>query len=58
LRAESHKRTVKPKRAQVKKAATPVSATVKIVAVEGVSVLAPGVTTVTEIEEAEASQAS
>jgi hypothetical protein len=48
----------KPKRAQVKKAARPVTAAVETVSVEGLSVLAPGVTTVTEVEQAEAPQAS
>ena len=55
------KRTVaraKPKRAQVKKAAKPVTAAVETVAVEELSILAPGVTTITEVKEAEAPQAS
>jgi hypothetical protein len=60
-RGKAMKRTVaraKPKRAQVKKAARAVTAAVETVAVEGLSIPAPGVTTVTEVEEAEARQAS
>jgi hypothetical protein len=50
VRGKATKRTVaraKPKRAQVKKAARPVTAAVETVAVEGLSI-APGVTPVTE----------
>ena len=60
-RGKATKRTVargKPKRAQVKKAAKPVSATVETVAIEGSSVPTPNVTTATKIEAAEASQVS
>jgi len=60
-RGKATKRTVaraKPKRAQVKKAAKPVTAAVETVAVEELSILAPGVTTITEVKEAEAPQAS
>jgi hypothetical protein len=60
-RGNATKRTVaraKPKRAQVKKAPRPVTAAVETVAVKGLSSPAPGVTTVTEVEEAEARQAS
>ena len=47
----------KPKRAQVKKAARPV-AVVETVAVEVIEQPAPGVITVTEVEETEVRQAS
>jgi hypothetical protein len=50
-RGKATMRTVaraKPKRAQMKKAAKAVIAAVKTIAVEGVSIPAPGVTTVTE----------
>jgi hypothetical protein len=60
-RGEATRRTVaraKPKRAQAKKAAKPATAAVETVAVEKLSILAPGVTTVTEVKEAEAPQAS
>jgi hypothetical protein len=60
-RGKATKRTVaraKPKRAQVKKAAKPVTATVETVAVKELSILAPGITTITEVKEAEAPQAS
>jgi hypothetical protein len=56
-RGKATKRTVaraKPKRARARKATKPVTAAVKTIAVEGVSIPAPGVTTVTE----EAPQAS
>ena len=60
-RGKATKQTVaraKPKRAQVKKAAKPVTAAVETVAVEELSILAPGVTTITEVKEAETPQAS
>jgi hypothetical protein len=60
-RGKATKRTVarvKSKRAQVKKAARPVTAAVETIAVEGLSIPAPGVTTVTSVEEAEAPHAS
>jgi hypothetical protein len=43
---------------QVKKAAKPVTAAVETVAVKELSILAPGITTITEVKEAEAPQAS
>jgi hypothetical protein len=58
-RGKATKRTVaraKLKRAQVKQAAKPVTGAVEIVAVEELNILAPGVTTVTEVKEAEAPQ--
>jgi hypothetical protein len=60
-RGKATKRTVaraKPKRAQVKKATKPVTAAVETVAVEELSILAPGVTTIPEVKEPEAPQAS
>ena len=48
----------KPKRAQVKKAARPVAPVVETVAVEVIEQPAPGVITVTEVEETEVRQAS
>jgi hypothetical protein len=60
-RGKATKRTVpraKPKRVQVKKAVKPVTAAVETVAVEESSILAPGVTTITEAKEADAPQAS
>ena len=48
----------KPKRAPVKKAARPVAAPVETVAVEVIEQSAPGVITVTEVEETELRQAS
>jgi hypothetical protein len=42
----------------VKKAAKPVTATVETVAVKELSILAPGITTTTEVKEAEAPQTS
>ena len=48
----------KPKRAPVKKAAQPVASAVETVAVEVIEQPAPGVITVTEVEETEARQAS
>jgi hypothetical protein len=42
----------------VKKAARPVTAAVETIAVEGLSIPAPGVTTVTSVDEAEAPHAS
>jgi hypothetical protein len=49
---------IKPKRAPVKKAARPVTPVVKAVAVEVIEQPAPGVITVTEVEETEVRQAS
>jgi hypothetical protein len=60
-RGKATKRTVartKPKRARVKKAAKPVTVAVETIAVDGLSIPAPGVTTVTEVEGAKAPQAS
>jgi hypothetical protein len=54
-RGKATKRTVdraKPKRARVKKAVKPVTVAVETIAVEGLSIPAPGVTIVTEVEEA------
>jgi hypothetical protein len=48
----------KPKRAPVKKAARPVAPTVETVAVEVIEQPAPGVITVTEVEETKVRQAS
>jgi hypothetical protein len=48
----------KPKRAPVKKAARPVAPVVGTVAVEVIEQPAPGVITVTEVEETEVRQAS
>ena len=48
----------KPKRAPVKKAARPVAPVVETVAVEVIEQPAPGVITVTEVEETEVRQAS
>ena len=48
----------KPKRARVKKAARPVAPVVGTVAVEVIEQPAPGVITVTEVEETEVRQAS
>ena len=48
----------KPKRAPVKKAARPVAPAVETVAVEVIEQPAPGVITVTEVEETEVRQAS
>jgi hypothetical protein len=48
----------KPKRAPLKKAARPVASVVETVAVEVIEHPAPGVTTVTEVEETEVRQAS
>jgi hypothetical protein len=48
----------KPKRAPVKKAALPVAPAVETVAVEVIEQPAPGVKTVTEVEETEVRQAS
>jgi hypothetical protein len=48
----------KPKRAPVKKAARPVASAVETVAIEVIEQPAPGVTTVTEVEETEVHQAS
>ena len=61
VRGKATKRTVaraKPKRAQVKKAAKPVTAAAEPIAGEELSVLAPGVTTITEVKEAGTPQAS
>jgi hypothetical protein len=60
-RGKAMKRTAakaKPKRAQLKKAAKPVTAAVEAVAVEELSILAPGVTTITAVKEPEAPQAT
>jgi hypothetical protein len=60
-RGKAAKRAVaraKPKRAPVKKAARPVAPAVETVAVEVIEQPAPGVTTVTEVEETEVHQAS
>ena len=51
-------RRAKPKRAPVKKAARPVAPAVETVAVEMIEQPAPGVITVTEVEETEVRQAS
>ena len=48
----------KPKRASVKKATRPVAPAVETVAVEVIEQPAPGVITVTEVEETEVRQAS
>ena len=48
----------KPKRVPVKKAARPVAPAVETVAVEVIEQPAPGVITVTEVEETEVRQAS
>ena len=48
----------KPKRAPVKKAARPVAPVVETVAVEVIEQAAPGVITLTEVEETEVRQAS
>ena len=48
----------KPKRAPLKKAARPVAPAVETVAVEVIEQPAPGVITVTEVEETEVRQAS
>ena len=48
----------KPKRVPVKKAARPVAPAVETVAVEAIEQPAPGVITVTEVEEMEVRQAS
>ena len=60
-RGKATKRAVargKPKRAPVKKAARPAAPTVETVAVEVIERPAPGVITVTEVEETEVRQAS
>jgi hypothetical protein len=48
----------KPKRAPVKKAARPIPSAVETVAVEAIEQPAPGVITVTEVEEMQLRQAS
>jgi hypothetical protein len=58
-RGKAGKRAVaraKPKRAPVKKAARPVASAVETVAVEVIEQPAPGVMTVTEVEETEVRQ--
>jgi hypothetical protein len=60
-RGKATKRAVargKPKRAPMKKAARPAAPTVETAAVEVIEQPAPGVITVTEVEETEVRQAS